>query len=153
MTGSAPDALVLVCDPRRAQIETYPTPTLRYRESIAIHEALLETVKPAKVIGIALNTQGIAEREARAELERARDETGLPAADLVRFGALDFYAAIAPGIVKRPARTRGRTVVERVPPGRRGARACSTRLQLRATGRAEPRRAQRVDDTGSPASR
>ncbi|HET6276073.1 MAG TPA: DUF1611 domain-containing protein [Candidatus Cybelea sp.] len=105
MTGSAPDALVLVCDPRRAQIETYSTPTLSYRESIAIHEALLETVKPAKVIGIALNTQGLAEHEARAEVERARDETGLPAADLVRFGAQDFYAAIAPGIVKRSART------------------------------------------------
>jgi|HubBroStandDraft_4_1064222.scaffolds.fasta_scaffold00002_169 uncharacterized NAD-dependent epimerase/dehydratase family protein len=105
MTGCAPDALVLVCDPRRAQIETYPTPTLSYRESIAIHEALLETVKPAKVIGIALNTQGLADDEARTEIERARDETGLPATDLVRFGARDFYAAIAPRIVKRPART------------------------------------------------
>lgn len=105
MTGSAPDALVLVCDPRRTHIETYPTPTLRYRESIAIHEALLATVKPAKVIGIALNTQGLAEREARAEVERAAEESGLPAADLVRFGADGFYAAIAPQIVKQPART------------------------------------------------
>ncbi|MGA8576356.1 MAG: DUF1611 domain-containing protein [Candidatus Cybelea sp.] len=105
MTGCAPDALVLVCDPRRAQIETYPTPTLSYRESVAIHEALLQTVKPANVIGIALNTQGLGDDEARTEIERAAEETGLPAADLVRFGAKDFYAAIAPHIVKRPART------------------------------------------------
>ncbi len=102
MTGSAPDALVLVCDPSRMQIETYPTPTLSYRECIAIHQALLATVKPAEVIGIALNTQCLDEGQARAEIERAREETGLPATDLVRFGPHDFYAEIAPRIVKRP---------------------------------------------------
>jgi uncharacterized NAD-dependent epimerase/dehydratase family protein len=102
LTGSAPDALVLVCDPSRKTIETYPTPTLGYRECIAIHEALLATVKPASVIGIALNTQHLSEREARDEAERARAETGLPATDLVRFGAEEFYAEIAPRIVKRP---------------------------------------------------
>jgi uncharacterized NAD-dependent epimerase/dehydratase family protein len=105
MTGCAPDALVLVCDPRRAQIESYPTPTLGYRESIAIHERLLETVKPAKVVGIALNTEGLDESSARAEIERARNETDLPAEDLVRFGVESFYAEIAPAIVKRPPLT------------------------------------------------
>ncbi len=105
MTGCAPDALVLVADPRRAAIETYPTPTLGYRESIAIHEALLATVKPAKVVGIALNTFGMSDDEARAEIERARAETGLPADDVVRFGADAFYRGIAPRIVKRGPRT------------------------------------------------
>jgi uncharacterized NAD-dependent epimerase/dehydratase family protein len=105
MTGCAPDALVLVCDPRRMRIESYPTPVLSYAESIAIHEALLETLKPADVIGVALNTQGLREDEARAEILRARKETGLPADDLVRFGAESFYAAIAPRIAKRPPLT------------------------------------------------
>lgn len=105
MTGCAPDALVLVADPRRAAIETYPTPTLGYRECIAIHEALLATVKPAEVAGIALNTFGLSDGEARAEIERARAETGLPADDVVRFGADAFYRAIAPRIVKRGPRT------------------------------------------------
>ncbi len=105
MTGCAPDALVLVADPRRAAIETYPTPTLGYRESVAIHEALLATVKPAEVVGIALNTFGLSDGEARAEIERARAETGLPADDVVRFGADAFYRAIAPRIVKRGPRT------------------------------------------------
>ncbi len=103
MTGAAPDALVLVCDPSRKRIETYPTPTLSYRDCIAIHEALLATVKPASVIGVALNTKGLSEGDARDEIARARDETGLPATDLVRFGPDDFYAEIAPHIVKRPA--------------------------------------------------
>jgi uncharacterized NAD-dependent epimerase/dehydratase family protein len=105
MTGCAPDALVLVCDPRRTHIESYPTPTLSYRQSIELHERVLDALKPAKVVGIALNTQGLPEDDARNEIERARGETGLPADDLVRFGAEHFYAAITPAIVKRPPLT------------------------------------------------
>jgi len=105
MTGCAPDALVLVADPRRAAIESYATPTLRYREAIELHERLLESLKPAKVVGIALNTHGLSDQQARAEVERARTETGLPADDVVRFGAVEFYRAIAPAIVKHAART------------------------------------------------
>jgi uncharacterized NAD-dependent epimerase/dehydratase family protein len=105
MTGCAPDALVLVYDPRRTNIESYPTPALSYRQSIELHERVLDALKPAKVVGIALNTQGLPEDDARNEIERARNETGLPADDLVRFGAEHFYAAIAPAIVKRPPLT------------------------------------------------
>jgi uncharacterized NAD-dependent epimerase/dehydratase family protein len=101
MTGCGPDALVLVCDPRRSTIESYATPALGYAQAIAIHEALLKTIKPANVIGIALNTYGLNDEEARAEMARATAETGLPAGDLVRFGAEPFYEAIAPRIVKR----------------------------------------------------
>ena len=102
MTGSAPDALVLVCDPRRTHVEGYETPTLEYRELIRVHEALLATVKRADVIGIALNTRGLSEAEAHEEIARARHETQLPADDVVRFGGRRFYAEIAPRIVKRP---------------------------------------------------
>jgi uncharacterized NAD-dependent epimerase/dehydratase family protein len=103
MTGCAPDALVLVCDPRRTHIESYPVPTLGYRAAIAIHEKLLDAIKPADVVAIALNTQGMSEDEARREIARAREETGLPADDLVRFGADQLYGAIAGRIVKRPS--------------------------------------------------
>ena len=92
MTGCAPDALLLVCDPSRTHIESYATPVFGYSELIAIHEALLETVKPAPVVGIALNTHGLSETKARAEIARARAETQLPADDVVRFGAAGFYA-------------------------------------------------------------
>lgn len=101
MTGSAPDALVLVFDPRRTRIDPYPTPTLGYAECIALHERILAALKPAKVVGIALNTHGLSDGEARAEILRAREETGLPADDVVRFGAHALYAAIAPQLVKR----------------------------------------------------
>jgi uncharacterized NAD-dependent epimerase/dehydratase family protein len=101
MSGSAPDALILVCDPSRPHIEQYATPTLGYRELIALHETLIATLKPAKVIGIALNTRNYDDAGARAEIARAAQITGLPAEDVVRFGADAFYAAIAPAIVKR----------------------------------------------------
>jgi uncharacterized NAD-dependent epimerase/dehydratase family protein len=106
MFGSAADALVLVCDPRRRQIEEYSTPALGYQALIDLHEALLATVKPAAVAGVALNTRGLSEDEARDEIARARAETGLPADDVVRFGADRFYGEIAPRIVKR-AQLRG----------------------------------------------
>ncbi|MGD0967903.1 MAG: DUF1611 domain-containing protein [Candidatus Aquilonibacter sp.] len=96
MYGAAPDSLVLVCDPTRERIGGYDTPTLGYRELIRIHEALLATVKPARTVGIALNTRNLSDKQARSEIERACNETGLPADDVVRNGPDTLYAAIAP---------------------------------------------------------
>jgi len=106
MTGCAPDGLILVCDPQRSTIESYPTPILDYAELIALHEALLASVKPAPVIGIALNTRGMSDARAREAIEHARSETGLPADDVVRFGGARLYSEIRPHIVKRAPRTR-----------------------------------------------
>jgi uncharacterized NAD-dependent epimerase/dehydratase family protein len=100
MYGAAPDALVLVCDPTRERIGGYETPTLGYRELIRLHEALLATVKPARVVGLALNTRHLDDAAARAQIERARSETGLPADDVVRNGPDALYAAIAPEMHK-----------------------------------------------------
>jgi len=96
MFGSAPDALVLVCDPLRDHIDGYSTPILGYRELIRLHEALLATIKPARTIGIALNTRGLSDAEARAQIERAQTETQLPADDVVRNGPDKLYASISP---------------------------------------------------------
>jgi uncharacterized NAD-dependent epimerase/dehydratase family protein len=98
--GGAPDALVLVHDVARAQIEDYDVPILSYRTLIRTYEGLCATVKPAKVIGIALNTRSCTDEEAREHVERARAETGLPCDDVVRNGPLALYDAIAPAIVK-----------------------------------------------------
>ena len=116
MTGCAPDGLILVCDPQRVTIESYPTPILDYAELIALHEALLAAVKPAPVIGIALNTRGMSDAQAREAIERARSETGLPADDVVRFGGARLYNEVRPSIVKRAPRTstRGRVTAHRL---------------------------------------
>lgn len=100
MFGAAPDALVLVVDPKRTRIEVYETPTLSYRALIRTYESLCATIKPAKVVGIALNTHGLTDERARAEIERARTETQLPADDVVRFGPHALWNAIEPHIKK-----------------------------------------------------
>ena len=96
MYGSAPDALVLVCDPQLKTVSGFPTPALGYHELIRIHEAILATVKPARVVGIALNTRLLSDEEARREIQRAKAETLLPVDDVVRFGPDMLYRAIAP---------------------------------------------------------
>jgi len=98
--GSGADALVLVVDPKRERIEVFDTPTLSYAELIRLHEEICATVKPARVAGIALNTLGLSQARAQAEIERARTETGLPADDVVRFGPHALWNAIAPALGK-----------------------------------------------------
>jgi uncharacterized NAD-dependent epimerase/dehydratase family protein len=98
--GGAPDALVLVHDVSRLVIEDYGVPILSYRALIRTYETLCATVKPARVIGIALNTRDCSDGDARAHIERARTETGLPCDDVVRNGPQALYDAIAAAIVK-----------------------------------------------------
>jgi uncharacterized NAD-dependent epimerase/dehydratase family protein len=98
--GGAPDALVLVHNVGRTAIEGYDVPLLSYRALIRLYEGLCAGVKPAPVIGIALNTRDCDPDHAAAEITRAREETGLPCDDVVRNGPATLYAAIAPRIVK-----------------------------------------------------
>jgi uncharacterized NAD-dependent epimerase/dehydratase family protein len=101
--GGAPDALVLVHNVARTAIEDYNVPILSYRALIRAYEALCATVKPARVAGIALNTRDCSDGDARAEIERASAETGLPCDDVVRNGPHGLYDAIAPALVKGEA--------------------------------------------------
>ncbi|GAC1414438.1 MAG: DUF1611 domain-containing protein [Candidatus Velthaea sp.] len=98
--GSAPDALVLVHIPSRKAIDGYDIPLLGYRELIRTYEGLCAGVKPAKVVGIALNTKELDEAAARAAIDDAIAQTGLPCEDIVRFGPHAFYDAIAPKLRK-----------------------------------------------------
>ena len=98
--GSAPDALVLVHIPSRTTIDGYDIPLLGYRELIRTYEGLCAGVKPARVVGIALNTKDLDEAAAHAAIAEAKAQTDLPCDDIVRFGPTAFYAAIAPALVK-----------------------------------------------------
>lgn len=98
--GAAPDALVLVHAIERRAVEGYDLPIPSYRELIRLYEALCAPVKPARVVAIALNTRECGAEEARAEIARARAETGLPCDDVVRNGPQALYDAFAPGLAK-----------------------------------------------------
>jgi uncharacterized NAD-dependent epimerase/dehydratase family protein len=97
--GCCPDALILCHQATRDYIGDYhgrepwvkipPLPEL-----VEIYERAAAPVRPTKVIGICLNTYDLSERDARAAVDRAATETGLPATDPVRFGAAPLVDAI-----------------------------------------------------------
>jgi D-glutamate N-acetyltransferase len=100
--GSVPHLLVLCHESGRTEIEgagggPHPIPPLR--ELVELHERVALSARPARVAAVALNTRALGEEDARAAIEAAQDETGLPADDPVRFGAaklLDAVLAAAP---------------------------------------------------------
>ncbi len=88
--GACPDALVLCHQAGRSFIGEYREaewtaipPLSAYIEA---YELVAGMVHPTRVIGIALNTVDCEDEEARAACEQARDATGLPVNDLVRYG-------------------------------------------------------------------
>lgn len=109
MHGALPHAMVLCAQPSRTTVHRNPwVPILSLSELIRLHEQLAEPLRPAPVIGVALNTFDLTETEAREAVERAEAETGLPVTDPVRYSpdplvdAVDAFhrerlAAIAAG--------------------------------------------------------
>ena len=86
--GSAPHAYVLVHKARATHVEGYPEhPLPELRDLIELHERSSLGLRPARVVAIALHTGGLEEEDARAEIARVAEETGLPTDDPVRFGA------------------------------------------------------------------
>jgi uncharacterized NAD-dependent epimerase/dehydratase family protein len=95
--GSAPHLLVLCHEAGRAEIEgagggPHPIPPLR--ELVELHERFALPARPARVAAVALNTRALDDEEARAAVEAAEQETGLPAEDPVRFGAAKLVDAV-----------------------------------------------------------
>lgn len=93
--GSAPHTLVLCHLAGATEVEGYPghpLPTLA--ELVELHERASLPRRRASVACIALNTRLLEEDSARAAIEAAEAETGLPADDPVRFGADRLLLAI-----------------------------------------------------------
>ena len=89
--GSMPDAMIFCHKAGETAIEGYtycPLPSLK--RMIAINEDTVSWVRPerpCKVVGLSIMTIGLGEQEARDALKQAEDETGLPATDVMRYGA------------------------------------------------------------------
>ncbi len=85
--GAAPHALVLCHKAGERYVdghELFPIPPLS--EVVRLYEASTLIPRRAKVVAIALNTRDLDDEAARAALDEAEAETGLPAGDPVRFG-------------------------------------------------------------------
>ncbi len=89
--GSMPEAMIFCHKAGTTEIEGYNHclfPPLN--RMIRLNEDTVSWVRPerpCKVVGLALMTFGLSEQEARDALKQAEDETGLPASDVMRFGA------------------------------------------------------------------
>jgi uncharacterized NAD-dependent epimerase/dehydratase family protein len=94
MHGSAPDAMILCHQATRTTIRRYTLPIPSLSQLIRLYEDVTAHIKPARVIGISFNTFGMSEEDARAALDRAAQETGMPATDPVRYGAAPLLDAI-----------------------------------------------------------
>jgi D-glutamate N-acetyltransferase len=97
--GSAPHFLVLchqVGDEHIQDLPAHPIPSLP--DLVELHERIALPARPAKVVALALNTRRLDEESARAAIEAAEGETGLPADDPVRFGPGRLLDAILPRV-------------------------------------------------------
>ena len=100
MHGATPQAMVMVHKPGLPNHDFDHLPDVRFPiaklpDFIRIHETVAGMVAPSKVVAIACNTMLYRdEAEARRVIEAIAAETGLPAADPVRFGADGLWAEI-----------------------------------------------------------
>lgn len=96
MHGSAPHGYVLCHMAGETTVdgdERFSIPPLA--ELVELHERLSLLARPARVLGIALNTRSLDDGAARVAIATAEAETGLPADDPVRFGAGKLLEAVA----------------------------------------------------------
>jgi uncharacterized NAD-dependent epimerase/dehydratase family protein len=98
--GSTPHAMVMVHKPGLAAHDFDHLPEASFPIAplgpfIELHERIAGLVAPSAVVAVALNTSLYADDgDARRIIEDVARETGLPAADPVRFGADDLWAAV-----------------------------------------------------------
>jgi uncharacterized NAD-dependent epimerase/dehydratase family protein len=91
--GIAPQAIVLVHHAGRKLVNHYTFPILPLSRQVKLYEEVAGVVNSSKVVGIALNCADMSEDQAREAVIAAEEETGLPATDVVKFGA-DKIAAV-----------------------------------------------------------
>jgi uncharacterized NAD-dependent epimerase/dehydratase family protein len=98
LRGTQPTHLVLVHKAGMKTLHAFPDITIPpLKDVIEFYERVTTAagaLPPAKVIGIALNTWGLDDATARAEIAAAEKATGLPTTDAVRYGSKAILAAI-----------------------------------------------------------
>jgi len=103
--GACASALVLCHAAARTDIRVASdaaAPAIRpLAQLVRDYEAAAGWVHEAAVAGIAINTLGLDETAARSAVQRAARETGLPAADPVRFGVAPLADAIETLLARR----------------------------------------------------
>lgn len=96
--GSAPHVLVLCHRAGDTEVEGYPgSPLLSLSELVELYTRVGLPARRPVVACIALNTSRLDDQAARAAIETAGEQTGLPVDDPVRFGAGHLLDAVVNG--------------------------------------------------------
>jgi uncharacterized NAD-dependent epimerase/dehydratase family protein len=85
----------------------FPIPDLN--ELVSMYETLAAHVRPAKILGICLNTRKLSEADARTAVSECAAKTGLPCTDPVRFGCVELIDVIEQAWKKHPKRAVAKT--------------------------------------------
>ncbi|WKB51464.1 DUF1611 domain-containing protein [Eleftheria terrae] len=94
--GAMPQALVLCHEAKLQHHKDWPQVPLRpLNELIALYEQLASHMRPAKVVGISVNCASLGREEAAEYVRQIEEETGLPATDVIHFGADRLVDALA----------------------------------------------------------
>jgi len=98
LRGAQPTHLILVHRAGQTHIMRYPdVPMPPLPVAVRLYEELASAggaFYPSRMAAIALNTAHLSDSEARAAIEQASQETGLPCTDPIRFGADVLVAAV-----------------------------------------------------------
>lgn len=92
--GCAPQAMVMVVDPRRTEIRHSGIPMPPIEDVIAAYERLASFITPSRVIAVAVNTAGFSPAEARDQVRGFEKRLGLPATDVIRYGCDPLVEAV-----------------------------------------------------------
>jgi uncharacterized NAD-dependent epimerase/dehydratase family protein len=98
LRGTQPTHLVLVHKAGMKTLHAFPDITIPpLKDVVEFYERVATAagaLAPAKVLGIALNTWGLDDATARAEIAATAAATGLPTTDAVRYGTKEILDAI-----------------------------------------------------------
>ena len=83
--GSLPHKLILCHKSGRKYLKNTKVKIESLKQFIKVYEAVSLPVRPAKVVGICLNTVDLNKKETIDAIKKAEDETGLPVDDPVKY--------------------------------------------------------------------
>lgn len=93
--GSMPHGMIMCYEAGREFVHNMPGIKIPPMELVVrLHEEMASAMFPSKVIGFAINSKRLTEKEAEVERDRIKEKFGLPACDVVRNGPDELVNAI-----------------------------------------------------------
>ena len=91
--GAMPDYMLMTHDPARAlDVTDYPMASMKL--VMDMHLDLMINFKESKFIGINLLTFALSDEEAKKEIDKVKNEYGMPTTDLIRYGSNELIESI-----------------------------------------------------------